>query len=67
MFIKNLKRLRLEKGLTQKQVAQAIKTSQQCYMRWETGKTSPTLNTLEKLAQFFGVTVSELVAENHLE
>ncbi|MGT2755444.1 helix-turn-helix domain-containing protein [Streptococcus ovis] len=63
MFTKNLREQRIKTGLTQKQVAEELGTKQQNYMRWETGKNSPTLITLEKLAKFFNITVSELVSE----
>ncbi|MBY5034159.1 helix-turn-helix transcriptional regulator [Streptococcus gallolyticus] len=66
MFTDNLKKLRLEFGMTQKELAEELGTSQQSYMKWETGKTSPTLKSVEKIAQFFDVPISSLVNDNSL-
>lgn len=40
MFPQNLKKLRTSHNLTQKELAEELGTSQQSYMKWETGKTS---------------------------
>ena len=57
----NLKSVRKETGLTQKQVADAIHVSQQTYSDYENCKTEPTSETLIEIARFFGVTVDELL------
>lgn len=59
-----IRRLRRGKGMTQKQVAQALGVSQEAYTRWENpDKMNPRLDTLEKLAKVFGGRlVVELVA-----
>lgn len=67
MFTKNLKDLRLAYGLSQKELAEELGTSQPSYMRWESGQTSPTLNTIEKIAKVFDVPISQLVNDNVLE
>lgn len=61
MFEENLKALRLSHNLTQKELAEKLGTSQQSYMKWETGKTSPTLKTIQKIASFFDVPMSKLI------
>ncbi|WP_394405361.1 helix-turn-helix domain-containing protein [Streptococcus sp. 20-1249] len=66
MFADNLKALRLEFGMSQKELADEIGTSQQAYGRWENGITSPTLTSIEKIAQFFDVPISSLVNDNSL-
>lgn len=63
-FAKRLKRLRKEAHLTQQDVADYFKTSPQNYAQWESGKISPKLESLEKLASYFGVSVSYLVGES---
>lgn len=58
---KNLVRLRKEFDFTQKEVAKGIGTSQQTYCKYESGNTSPTLRTVEKLLKFFKVGLEDLL------
>lgn len=59
--MKNLKRIREEKGVTQLEVAEAIGTAQGNYSRIEAGKHIVLLTTAKKIADFLGVTIDELV------
>lgn len=63
MFSKNLKDLRLKANLTQAQIAQELDITQQSYQKWESGKSKPTLNTLEMFSDFFGVSIEELLSD----
>jgi len=54
-----LKKLREIKGLTQKQVAEAVGVSQQCLSLYEQGKGLKAA-VLSKLADFFGVSMEYL-------
>lgn len=63
MFSKNLKELRLKANLTQAQIAQELDITQQSYQKWESGKSKPTLNTLEMFSDFFGVSIEELLSD----
>lgn len=56
-----LKILRKEKGMTQTQVADAVGLGRQAYAYYEKGEREPSTETLCKLADFFGVTVDELL------
>lgn len=67
MFQDKLKELRTNYGMTQKELAEELGTSQQSYMKWETGKTSPTLKTLNKIAHFFNIPTSSLLGDNSLD
>lgn len=58
---RNLIELRHEKNLTQKEVAEKIGVSASAIGFWETGINEPKTTYLVKLANFFGVTVDELV------
>jgi putative transcriptional regulator len=55
--------MRNGKNLTQGQVASAVGISQSMYARIEAGDRSPRLETMAKLAKFFGVTVDWLFCE----
>lgn len=61
MFHERLKNLRLEKGLTQSDVADAINTSRAAYTNYELGNRLPDYDTLISIAQFFQVTTDFLL------
>ena len=48
-FIENLKSAREGRGLTQKQVAEALGISDRTYSKWETGETEPGIELLCRL------------------
>lgn len=52
--------LRLTRGLSQRQVAEAVGISQSSYAMIEGGHRHPRKEVEKKLADFFGVTVDEL-------
>lgn len=56
-----LKELRKSKNITQLDVATAIGISPQVLSRYERGEREPDYKTLCKLADFFGVSVDELL------
>lgn len=56
----NLRRLRLEKKLTQEQLAERLGVSSQSVSRWETCATYPDVMLLPELAKTFGVLVDDL-------
>lgn len=56
-----LKELRKSKNITQLDVATSIGVSPQVLSRYERGEREPDYKTLCKLADFFGVTVDELL------
>ncbi len=59
-FSNNLKTLRVEGNISQKQLAQKIEVSQQCVSMWEKGTIEPTLSSLIKIADFFDVSLDFL-------
>lgn len=61
MFADKLKELRKKKGVTQAQLADAIYVSRSLIAKFETGASYPNKDTLEKIALYFGISVSELV------
>jgi len=66
MFTQKLKQLRLERGLSQQQIADKLGISNQAYSRWETGKFSPNLQSLEKIAKTLNVPIEELLSNKPL-
>lgn len=54
-------RLRIERGLTQTQLARLVGCPQQTITRWETGQRNPGMKSLVKLARALGCTLDELV------
>lgn len=60
-FGENLKKLRSEKGMTQKEVAEQFNVTAQAVSRWEKGEVEPSLQTILVIADFFEVTVDELL------
>ena len=56
-----IKELREEKGLSQKQLAEAIGLNHRTISHYENGRLEPNLETIEKLSKFFGVTVGYLL------
>lgn len=58
---KNLKELRIERGLTQKQVADALKINSVTYLHYEKDQREPPLTLLADMAVFFDVSVDFLL------
>ena len=58
---KKLKELREERGLTQKQVADALKIHSVTYLHYEKGQREPPLSLLADMAKFFGESVDYLL------
>ncbi len=56
-----LKELRKQRKLNQQAVADVLNCSQSVYSRYENGSYEPTLSVLIKLADFFQVSLDELV------
>lgn len=56
-----LKELRGEKGLTQEQTAEQLNVSGRTVSRWETGSNMPDIGMLVELAEFFDVSISEII------
>ena len=57
----SFKRFRQERGLTQQQVADAIKIHKQAYQRYEYGTHIPSAAVLVNLADYFNVSTDYLL------
>lgn len=60
-FKENLKELRLQKGLTQKQLAKELHFSLSAINKWENGKKEPSISSLIILAKYFQVSTDFLL------
>lgn len=60
LFSVRLKELRLQHGFSQEELAEQIGIKQNSYSDWENGKCKPNYEKLEKLADFFGVSLDWL-------
>ena len=56
-----LKALRKEKELTQEQLAERLRVSGRTVSRWETGSNIPDIAMLVELAEFYGVSIPEII------
>ena len=61
LFCENLRELRKENVVTQKDVAQKLGVVESCYANWEQGRTEPNIEMLRKLAVIFKVSLDELI------
>lgn len=56
-----IKQLRESRGLTQAQLAEQLGVSYQAVSTWENGLKTPRVGVIEKLADFFGVSKSQIM------
>lgn len=56
-----IKELRKEKRLTQEQLAEKLNVSGRTVSRWETGTNMPDISLLTELAEFFDVSIPEII------
>ena len=65
-FSQNLINLRKAKNLTQLQLAEKLNYSDKAISKWEVGTTLPDIETISHIADFFGITVNDLIyAKKH--
>ena len=61
MIGENIKRLRVEKGYTQKELADLLHVTAQAVSRWENGEVEPSIGTITEIANIFWVSTDELI------
>ena len=59
-----LKELRQHKGVTQREVANAIGCSSQTYAKYERGEREPDLFTLKQLSRYFGISIDYILCND---
>lgn len=60
-FSERLKELRIEKNISQKELANAMKVGQRCVSGWEAQGREPNFDVVIELAKYFGVTTDYLL------
>ena len=62
MEMKNIiQQLRTQKGLSQEELAAKVFVTRQAVSRWETGETTPSIDTLKLLSKLFDVSINTLL------
>lgn len=61
--MKNLKKIREEKKITQLELAKMLSVSQSTIAMWETGEAMPRSDKLPELAKILGCSIDELYKE----
>lgn len=64
VFYGNLKRLRQERGISSAQFADAISMSRSSVTRWNKGERLPSIDVLWRIADYFDVSLDELVGRS---
>ena len=59
----NIKKLRLREGITLREMAKGLGVSASFISQIESGKASPSLNTLKSISTFLSTTIGELIGE----
>lgn len=63
-MLKNLRKLRDETGITQKQLAEAIGVSQQSINKYENHSIEPDIDTMVRIADYFDTSVDYLIGNS---
>ncbi len=60
----NIKQKRMNKDLTQEELAKELFVTRQCISRWELGKTLPDINNIERIAEVLECTINDLIDDD---
>lgn len=63
MISREIKRLRAERGISQKELGRRLGVGQSTVAMWESGKNSPEYKTLLRIAEIFSIGVAELAGD----
>lgn len=58
-----IKRIRVQRGITQQAMADALQISPAAISHWETGRRKPDVDDLIAIARFFGCKVDDLIEQ----
>lgn len=57
--------LRTSTGLSQDEIAEKVYVTRQAVSRWETGETTPNVDTLKLLSNLYDVSINTLLGSDH--
>ena len=63
-FGEKLKSLRGQNGITQDELAEKLCVTRTAVSKWENDRGLPTIDTLKRIAELFGVTLDELISDD---
>ncbi|MBD5479573.1 MAG: helix-turn-helix transcriptional regulator [Lachnospiraceae bacterium] len=64
-FGESIKKIRKEKGFTQKQLGEKLGVSQAAIGQFESNKANPKIETIQKIADALNVTINEIIPDSH--
>ncbi|NRA86933.1 MAG: helix-turn-helix transcriptional regulator [Rhizobiales bacterium] len=64
MFKERIIELRKNRKLTQEDVANNLKIAKSTYIKYEKGTQSPQLELIDKIAELYGITASEVISKD---
>lgn len=62
-----IKNIRLEKGLNLEEFARLLNTDNSNSVRWEKGKTTPTINKIKTISKIGNISINELLYGTSIE
>lgn len=65
-FNEKMQELRKRKGFTQEELAEALFVSRTAVSKWESGRGYPSIDSLKAIANFFSVSIDELLSGEEL-
>ena len=65
-FSENIKNLRNEHHLTQEQLGKIAGVTDRAVSTWEKGKAFPRIGAIERMAQHFGISKSEIIEDRDI-
>lgn len=65
-FHEKLQELRKQRGLTQEELAEKLYVSRTAVSKWESGRGYPNIDSLKAIANFFSVTVDQLISSEEV-
>ena len=65
-FHEKLQELRKSRGLTQEELAEALFVSRTAISKWESGRGYPSIDSLKQIANYFSISIDELLSGERL-
>ena len=65
-FNEKLQELRKKNNLTQEELARSLFVSRTAISKWESGRGYPSIDSLKAIAQFFSLSIDELLSSDEV-